>query len=48
MAPELTAFGYAKGRSVVLALGHEKRPVLLRAMTVIGLQATMLVPDAMM
>ena len=47
LALERTAFGYAKGRSVVLAFGHEKRPVLLRTMTVIGLQMKLLVPDAM-
>ena len=47
LALERTAFGYTKDRSVVLAFGHKKIPVLLRTMTVIGLQATMLVPDAM-
>ena len=42
-----TAFGYAKGRSVVLAFGHEKWPVLLRTMTVIGYEEMMLVADPM-
>ena len=47
LALERTAFGYTKDRSVVLAFGHEKIPVLLRTMSMTGLQVKLIVPDPM-